>query len=58
MPRTENGIRDFDEVSCRWIEFIKCMRNAGMPIEVLIEYVNLYNQGKKTANARDRKSVV
>ncbi len=52
MPRTENGIRDFDEVSCRWIEFIKCMRNAGMPIEVLIEYVNLYNQGKKTANAR------
>ena len=30
IPRTESGIRNFDETSCRWIEFIKCMRNAGM----------------------------
>ncbi len=31
---------------------MKCMRNAGMPIEVLLEYVKLFHQGKKTADAR------
>lgn len=52
IPRTENGIRDFDEESCRWIEFIKCMRNSGMEIEKLLEYVTLFKQGKSTVQAR------
>lgn len=54
IPRTKNGIRDFDEESCSWIEFIKCMRNAGMEIEILLEYVNLFKQGKITVKARKR----
>lgn len=54
IPRTKNGIRDFDEESCSWIEFIKCMRNAGMEIEALLEYVNLFKQGKTTVKARKR----
>ncbi len=28
VPRNKSGIRDFNENSCRWIEFVKCMRNA------------------------------
>ena len=32
IPRKANGIRDFDEVSCNWIEFVKCMRNAGVQL--------------------------
>ena len=52
VPRTKSGIREFDDESCRWIEFIKCMRNSGMTIEVLTEYVNLYKQGEGTAEAR------
>ena len=52
VPRTKSGIREFDDDSCRWIEFIKCMRNSGMTIEVLTEYVNLYKQGEGTAEAR------
>ena len=52
VPRTKSGIREFDDESCRWVEFIKCMRNSGMTIEVLTEYVNLYNQGEGTAEAR------
>ena len=39
VPRTKNGIRDFDEETCSWIEFIKCMRNAGLEIETLKKYV-------------------
>lgn len=52
IPRTINGIRNFDEESCRWIEFIKCMRDAGMEIEILLEYVELFKQGKSTVKAR------
>lgn len=56
MPRTKSGIRDFDETSCRWIEFIKCMRNAGMEIEILLEYVKLFKKGKSTV--QERKSLL
>ena len=52
IPRTKNGIRDFDEEACKWIEFIKCMRNAGMEIEILLEYVNLFKKGKSTVQER------
>ena len=52
IPRSQNGIRDFDEESCNWIEFIKCMRDAGMEIEILIRYVTLFRQGKNTVKER------
>lgn len=51
VPRKPNGIRDFDEKSCQWIEFIKCMRSAGVQIEPLIEYIKLFGQDG-TAQAR------
>lgn len=54
IPRSENGIRNFDDESCRWIEFIKCMRNAGMEIEILLEYVELFKKGKSTVLARKK----
>ena len=41
VPRKNNGIRDYDEEACKWVSFIKCMRNAGVQIEPLIEYVTL-----------------
>ena len=52
VPRTESGIRNFDEESCNWIEFIKCMRNAGLEIEVLKENVKLFREGKSTVTKR------
>lgn len=52
VPRTKSGIRNFDEESCNWIEFIKCMRNAGLEIEVLKQYVDLFKQGKSTVTKR------
>ena len=54
VPRTKNGIRNFDEESCRWIEFIKCMRDAGMEIEILLKYVTLFKQGEETVNERKK----
>lgn len=52
VPRTQSGLRDYDEESCNWVEFIKCMRNAGVAVETLIEYVALFRQGESTREQR------
>lgn len=52
VPRNKSGIRNYDEESLRWVEFIKCMRNAGLSIESLVEYVALFQQGEATHEAR------
>lgn len=52
VPRSPSGIRNYDNYSCGWVEYIKCMRGAGLPIETLIEYVKMYQEGIQTADAR------
>ena len=52
VPRTRGGLRDYGEESCGWIQLIKCMRAAGVQIEALIEYVDLFQQGDATLDAR------
>ena len=52
VNRNGSGIRDYNELDLRRVDFIKCMRSAGLPIEVLIEYVALVQQGDKTIEAR------
>ncbi len=52
VTRTPNGIRDYSEMDISRVEFIKCMRKAGLPIEVLIDYVGLVQQGDATVDAR------
>ena len=52
VHRNDGGIRDYDELDLRRVDFIKCMRSAGLPIEVLIEYVALVQKGDKTMEAR------
>ena len=52
VPRTRGGLRDHGEESCGWIQLMKCMRAAGVQIEALIEYVDLFQQGDATLDAR------
>jgi len=52
VHRSKGGIRDYNEEDCKWVEFIKCMRGAGLPVEVLIEYVSLFQKGDETFQAR------
>ena len=52
VPRTRGGLRDYGEASCGWIEMRKCMRAAGVQIEALIEYVDMFQQGDATLDAR------
>ncbi len=52
VNRRDSGIREYGELDLRRVEFIKCMRSAGLPIETLIEYVGLVQQGDDTIEAR------
>lgn len=54
VRRTSGGIRDYSEEDCRWVEYIKCMRAAGVSVETLIEYVKLFHHGSETIPARKK----
>lgn len=50
--RNENGVRNFTDEDIRWILFSRQMRNAGLSIEALIDYLNLFRIGDQTIPAR------
>lgn len=52
VRRTKGGIRGYSEADIKWVENAVCMRNAGVPIELLIEYVRLFQMGDETIEAR------
>lgn len=52
VKRTAGGIRNYQEEDIGWIQLVTCMRNAGLPIKVMIDYLNLYQQGDSTIQAR------
>ena len=52
VNRNDSGVRDYSDLDVRRVEFIKCMRSVGLPIEVLIEYYGLVQQGDETIEAR------
>ena len=58
VNRNKSGIRDYTEEDCNWVEFIKCMRSAGLPIDVLIEYVRLYIEVGGTETLQARKELL
>ncbi len=52
VTRTAGGIRDYQEEDIGWVENAVCMRDAGVPVEMLIEYVKLFREGDSTIDAR------
>lgn len=52
VPRTESGIRDYDEIALSWIDFAMRFKKAGMPLEAIREYIQLALQGEVTKPAR------
>lgn len=51
VPRV-NGIRKYGQHELDTIEFIVCMRSAGLSIEVLAKYIELIKKGDSTAEER------
>lgn len=52
VTRTAGGIRDYQQTDVQWVELAKCMRSAGLPVEAMIEYVRLFQEGDETIPAR------
>lgn len=52
VTRNKSGIRDYGEQDIMRIQFVKCMRGAGVSIEALIEYMELFEEGDETLEAR------
>ena len=52
VTRTASGIRDYQKEDLAWVELAKCMRSAGLPVEAMIEYVKLTQDGDATIPAR------
>ncbi len=52
VTRTSGGIRNYTEQDIGWVENAVCMRNAGLPVEIIAEYCRLYSMGDSTIGAR------
>ena len=52
IARNENGYRNYQEHDIRRIEFIKCMRDAGISIFTLKRYIQLFELGDETKEER------
>lgn len=52
VKKTSGGIRNYEENDLKRIEFIKCMRSAEIPVDVLKKYIDLYDIGESTFNER------
>ncbi len=50
--RKENGRRCYTENDITWIEFIKRLKDTGMPIKEIKQYTNLRAQGDDTLKSR------
>ena len=55
ISRDKNGVRNFTDIDIQRLDFIKCMRHAGLSIESLHEYMHLYSlNDNRTIPARKR----
>jgi Predicted transcriptional regulators len=54
IKRNESGYRNFSERDMNWVYYIQVLRNAGMSIESLVEFVKLYREGGATMDARKK----
>lgn len=52
VAKDKSGIRNYQEQDLKRINFIKCMRMAGLGIEAIKRYVDLFNEGLDTIPQR------
>ena len=48
VTRTASGLRNYSENDVKWVSLAICMRSSGLPVEAMIEYVRLCQQGDET----------
>ncbi len=56
LKRTNSGIRHYSDTDICWINLICCLKNSGMPIKNIKEFMNLCLSGSDTCE--DRKELL
>lgn len=54
IPRDKNGVRNYNELSIKWINFVKCLKKSGFTIEMIKEYIKLHQMGEFTKDERKK----
>ena len=52
IVKGKNGIRNYKEKDMQRIQFVKCMRAAGLEISFLKRYIKLLDEGENTIKER------
>lgn len=52
LGRDENGVRTFSDADMAWLDFIRHLRETGMPIAEIKRYVELTAEGESTYQER------
>ncbi|MFP3155972.1 MerR family transcriptional regulator [Lachnospiraceae bacterium ZAX-1] len=52
VSRSKSGIRHYDENDLEWLGLVCCLKNTGMSIKQIRDFVNLSSQGDETLKAR------
>ena len=52
VKRSAGGIRCYSEEDIEWLDLICCLKNTGMPIKMIRQFVDLTLQGEQTMQAR------
>jgi len=52
VDRSNPGNRDFKTKDLEWLELICCLKNTGMPIKKIKEYIELCLKGDNTIDVR------
>ena len=52
IAKGKNGIRNYTEEDIKRIQFVKCMRAAGLEISFLKRHIKLFEEGDKTVKER------
>ena len=52
VERSSGGIRMFQDKDMEWLQVIRCMKQAGMPLKAIREYIQLAMQGDETISQR------
>lgn len=52
VNRNSSGHRSFTDNDIAWAEFIKRLKDTGMPLDKILEYADLRERGEHTAGSR------
>ncbi|MDR2192121.1 MAG: MerR family transcriptional regulator [Endomicrobium sp.] len=52
VERTESGARSFKESDFEWLAIIICLKQTGMPVKQIKEFIELCQKGKSTLGKR------